>query len=413
MQENGEENKGTERTGLRLVAHRAAKDFLCGWLYPRAYRKAAAGPVNPKKAVFVESKLKDLPDSFSLIWERLEKAGGYELVYHALGAKSVGLAQYTKNSYELVRDMADAAYVFLCDANDIVSSVPLRPETQVVQLWHACGAFKKWGLSCGDKKFGSTTRDILRHPYYGNLSLVTVSAPEVAWAYIEAMHLEATPEVVQPTGVSRTDVFFDGAFLDDAMQTVREAVPGIAGRKIILYAPTFRGHVRGAKGPDQLDIPLLRDALADEYALLVKHHPYVSDPPAIPAGCGDFAFELTHAGLPIDKLLACADVCITDYSSVVFEYSLFERPIAFFAPDISDYDDWRGFYYDYDELTPGPVFTRTADLAKWARGLSTGFDKTEIGAFRKRFMGACDGHSTDRILERIGLSPRFDQDKEL
>lgn len=394
-----------ERRGLRLAAHRAAKDLLCGWLYPRTYRKSMARPVNPRKVLFVESKLREMPDSFALVWKRLQELGGWELEYRTLDSKSVGLVGYTKNCRALVRDMADAAYVFLCDANDIVSSVPLRPETKVVQLWHACGAFKKWGMSSADKKFGSTALDIARHPYYGNLSLVTISAPEVAWAYIEAMHLEATPQVVQATGVSRTDVFFDEGFLERARARVQSALPGIEGRKIVLYAPTFRGNVRGAQGPDFLDLPLLRERIGGEYALLVKHHPYVEHPPEIPASCEDFAFDITHAGLAIDELIASADLCVTDYSSMVFEWSLFERPIAFFAPDIADYDDWRGFFYDYDELTPGPVFTRTEELVSWVQGLSRGFDTREIHAFRERFMGACDGHSTDRILSRIGILP--------
>ena len=390
----------SERTGLRLIAHRIAKDFLCGWLYPHAYRKVMGEPVNPRKVMFVESKLGPMPDSFSLIWDRLQKAG-YQIEYRTLGAKSVGLPQYTKNSYRLVKDMADAKCVFLCDANDIVSSVPLRPDTKIIQLWHACGAFKKWGISTADKKFGATREGIQKHPYYGNLSLVTVSAPEVEWAYREAMMLEDTPDVVQPMGVSRTDVFFDDAFLADAQTAVHELVPGIGNRKIILYAPTFRGHVKSAKGPDWLDIAAMKEALGDEYALLIKHHPYVTNPPAIPDGCEDFAYLLS--GARIDQLLATADVCITDYSSIIFEYSLFGRPMAFFSPDIADYDDWRGFYYDYDELTPGPVFERTDDLIAWIESLADGFDSTEIDAFRERFMSACDGHATDRILAYAGF----------
>ena len=391
----------SDRKGLRLIAHRAAKDFLCGWLYPRTYRKENTKPINPRKILFVESKLGPMPDSFTLIWDRLEKSGKYDLEYRTLGAKSVGLPQYTKNCYELIKDMADARCVFLSDANDIVSSVTLRPATDIVQLWHACGAFKKWGMSIADKKFGATREGMQAHPYYGNLSLVTVSSPEVEWAYREAMMLENTPEVVQPLGVSRTDVFFDSEFLAGAKDAVLEAVPGINGRKIILYAPTFRGHVKDAVGPDEMDIRAMKERLGDEYALLIKHHPFVSNPPAIPKGCEDFAFMLQ--GFPIDKLLATADVCITDYSSIIFEYSLFGRPMAFFAPDIADYDDWRGFYYDYDELTPGPVFAETQGLVEWIDGLSQGFDDTEVQAFREKFMSACDGHATERILEYIGL----------
>lgn len=392
----------SKRSGLRLFAHRAAKDFLCGWLYPRAYRRTAKRkPLDARKVVFVESKLGDMPDSFELIWKHLEKSGNYDLEYRTLGAKSVGLPTYMKNGYDLVKDIADARCVFLCDANDVVSSVPLRAGTDIVQLWHACGAFKKWGMSTVDKLFGATREDIQRHPYYGNLSLVTVSSSEIEWAYCEAMKLEDTPEVVKPVGVSRTDVFFDEDFLSAAKQAVLDAVPGINGRKIILYAPTFRGHVKDATGPGDLDIELMKEQLGDEYALLIKHHPYVLNPPAIPESCKDFAFMLT--GFPIDKLLCTADVCITDYSSIVFEYSLFNRPIAFFAPDIAEYDDWRGFYYDYDELTPGPVFAQTAPLVEWIAQIGEEFDDSEISAFREKFMGACDGHSTERILKTVGL----------
>ncbi len=394
----------SDRHGLRLLVHRLGKDFLCGWLYPHIYRRNSHKPVNPRKVLFVESKLREMPDAFTLVWNQLESSGDYDLQYFPLGATHVSFIQYTRNCAALVREMGDAAYVFLCDANDIVSSVPLRSETKVAQLWHACGAFKKWGMSTADKKFGATRKGILRHPYYKNLSLVTISAPDVAWAYTEAMHLEDTPEVVKPLGVSRTDVFFDKDFIASAQDAVRDALPAIAGRKIILYAPTFRGHVRGAKGPDELDIAAMRAALGDEYALVIKHHPYVKTPPAIPAGCEDFAFDVTHAGLPIDKLLTSADACITDYSSIVFEYSLFGRPICFFAPDIADYNDWRGFYYDYDELTPGPVFSETEPLIAWMEGLAAGFDSAEVDAFRERFMGSCDGKSTARILEYLGIS---------
>lgn len=212
--------------------------------------------------------------------------------------------------------------------------------------------------------------------------------------------LEDTPEIVQPLGVSRTDVFFDEEFLEQARKNVRASVPGIGNRKIILYAPTFRGRVLEATSPDDLDIEAMKRELGSEYALLIKHHPYVKNPTPIPAGCEDFAFTVD---MPIDQLLVAADVCVSDYSSLVFEYSLFERPMAFFAPDIRDYDDWRGFYYDYDELTPGPVFEETQPLIEWIRGLQHGFDSSEVRAFKQKFMSACDGHATERILEWIGI----------
>ena len=255
-------------------------------------------------------------------------------------------------------------------------------------------------MSTGDLLFGGTKTEKRRHPYYENLSLVTISAPDIKWAYAEAMDLEGRDEIIKPLGVSRADVFFDDAFIANARQVAVRVVPQIAGKNVVLYAPTFRGSATHAQAPDSLDIPLMREEIGDRYVLLIKHHPFVKDRPQIPAGCEEFAFDVSD-NLPIDQLLCVADMCISDYSSLVFEYSLFERPMAFFAYDKVDYDDWRGFYYDYDELTPGPVVATTEELVAYIQQVADDFDPSEVRAFRDRFMGACDGHATDRIYVAV------------
>ena len=209
--------------------------------------------------------------------------------------------------------------------------------------------------------------------------------------------LQDTPEIIKPLGVSRTDVFFDQEFLANARNKIKEAVPAIEGKRVVLYAPTFRGRVAKAEGPDKLDICALKDAIGDDAVLLIKHHPFVKQLPPIPSECADFAFDVTR-DLPIDQLLCVADVCISDYSSLVFEYSLFGRPMAFFAYDLDDYCDWRGFYYPYDELTPGPVFRDNESLIDWVKHVDERFDSAEVDAFRSKFMSACDGNATERIV---------------
>lgn len=379
------------------------KDIMLGRVLPRRYERAAARTqVDPKLVLFVNGKLENVPDAFQIIMPYLENRYGMRVKFVGLGQQAVGYRTYLARCQDFIDELAGAAYVFLEDANDIVSCVPLRPETKAVQLWHACGAFKKWGMSTSELKFGNTAANIERHPFYENLSLVTVSSPEVAWAYREAMNLESTPEVVQPTGVSRTDVFFNEGFADASREWLHAKFPHIGGRKVILYAPTFRGATRQAKAPDALDIAELRQAVGKDFALVIKHHPFVKEPPAIPAGCEDFA-ALASSDDPTDALMTCADVLVTDYSSVVFEYSLLDRPMAFFAYDLDDYNDWRGFYYDYDEMTPGPVLRTTADLADYLANLDERFDPAEVATFRQKFMSACDGHATARICQYLGM----------
>lgn len=388
---------------------RAVKDFIKArikdvvfWgVFPFVYKRAVRRTsVTPGSALFLGRNAAEMPDSFALLYKRFEQEEGPEPQFLSLGYGRLKLVPYYLNCISVVRELAKYRYIFLDDANDVVSCLPLRSETDVIQLWHACGAFKKWGMSTGDLLFGGTKAEKRRHPYYENLSLVTISAPDIKWAYAEAMDLEGRDEIIKPLGVSRADVFFDDAFIANARQAAVRVVPQIAGKNVVLYAPTFRGSATHAQAPDSLDIPLMREEIGDRYVLLIKHHPFVKDRPQIPAGCEEFAFDVSD-DLPIDQLLCVADVCISDYSSLVFEYSLFERPMVFFAYDKSDYDDWRGFYYDYDELTPGPVVATTEELVAYIQQVADDFDPSEVRAFRDRFMSACDGHATDRIYAAV------------
>ena len=258
------------------------KDTLFFVVLPAVYRRAARQPIIPGKVLFLENKESELPESFQVMWSRLSDMPGLALEFVSLGETRVRGYQYYRNCIAFAKNIATAQYVFLNDASNVVSCLPLRPETKVVQLWHGCGAFKKWGMSTADLIFGGSREEILRHPFYENLSLVTVSSPEVVWAYEEAMVLQSEPGLVQPIGVSRTDVFFDDEYLRSSCSKIQQLVPTAAGKKIIVYAPTFRGRVAQAQGPNALDLIKMKASLGDSHILLIKHHPFVKKHPSIP-----------------------------------------------------------------------------------------------------------------------------------
>ena len=120
-----------------------------------------------------------------------------------------------------------------------------------INLWHGCGAFKKFGRSTAELKFGASAATLDKYPNYGNLDIVTVSSPEVIWAYEEAMNLPKG--IVQATGISRTDLFYDKDFVNSRREKLYKVMPEARGKKVILYAPTFRGHVASATSPDEID----------------------------------------------------------------------------------------------------------------------------------------------------------------
>ena len=374
---------------------RIRKHYRYKVYFPKVYSSYCTEPVQENKVLFLEMRFTKLSNSFELIYKALEESGEYDLKCSYVQFNFIRGREFTQRVNEMLKELATAKYVFVDDASLILSSIPLRKETVANNLWHACGAFKKFGRSTAELKFGSSAATLDKYPNYGNLTHVTVSSPEVIWAYEEAMHLPKG--IVKATGVSRTDQFYDKEFVESRKQKLYEIMPEAKDKKVILYAPTFRGHVATASSPDRIDFERFCRELGNEYVIVCKHHPFVKNPPIIPEELQHFARDLTKY-LSIEDLLCCADICISDYSSLVFEYSLFEKPMIFYAYDYDNYCDWRGFYYDYSEFTPGPVVQTEDELLNSIKNIDTQFDKQKVIDFKEKFMGSCDGHATERII---------------
>ncbi len=403
-------------------------------LYPSRYRASCKAPVEEGHIVFLEIREMELSDNFRMIRAALEKRNAraneskqgrvYKLSTVCIGEGLESHTSVMRKCMAAIPVLARAQVIFVNESSYFLSSLPIRRETTVIQTWHACGAFKKFGYSVVGKGFGTTLEDLNEYPVHKNFSYVTVSAPEVVWAYAEAFHMEDHPERILPIGVSRTDMFFSKKYREKAIgktawvlkrmaprlfpadhRTDPDSQEVVPGKKIILYAPTFRGSVGNASSPNALDIPLLKTQLAKDYILLINHHPFVKPKarPKVPESCKDFAFDMTDS-LTIEDLLTVADVCITDYSSLIFEYSLFERQLIFYAFDMKDYLDERGFYYPISQMMPGPVCSTTQEVADVFKKAGTDFDLAKVRDFKYRFMGACDGHATARVLKLMDRS---------
>ena len=356
--------------------------------YPRVYFKHAKQPVDEKKVVFVELRLPKLTNSFKVLYDTLYRDYDFDIHCHFLRNTYVSRKEYRNNVKAMLADIATAKYVFFDEATNVNGCFKMREETVVTQLWHGCGAFKQFGFSTAAAIFGASREQMEKYPFNRNYTRVTVSSPEVVWAYEEAMQYSHESGVVQALGSSRTDIFYDQHVIDKAYENLYALMPQAKGKKVILYAPTFRGRVAKATTPRVLIPEFMKYELGDEYVLLFKHHPLVRS---------DFAMDVTDT-MTIEDLLCVADICISDYSSLVFEYSLFEKPMLFLAHDLENFFDWRGFYYDYDELAPGPIVSNTTGVIDFIKHIDERFDRERVHEFRKKFMRSCDGHATERIM---------------
>lgn len=392
------------RSGLNKLFKKMQDCMMAVYIkerYPECYMKGSSNPIE-QKVIFMENVSSPSPTN-SLMVKTMKKQGKYKVVTTGLCRRAVSELEYYENGLKFIKDASTAKAIFLSSANDLFSWIDLRPESKLIQLWHGVGMFKKVGWSTVDKQFGRGQAAREEYDQYRNYSYVTIAGKEQAWTFEDAMHISADSGVIVPVGVSRTDVFYDEAYSSSVYQRLYSSFPQIKNKKIILYAPTFRGNVRGAKAPDQLDINAMGEALSGEYVLLIKHHGLSKDIPSIPKKWEDtFAFDMgAKKLLGIEQLLAVADICISDYSSVAFEYAIMERPLIFFAYDIDEYLDARGMYYDYEEITPGPVCKTTDEMIDYILHIDERFDKQEVIDFKNKYVEACDGHATERTIALI------------
>lgn len=273
-----------------------------------------------------------------------------------------------------------------------------RPGTIRVQVWHGCGALKKMGYSTAETAFGRDEAFNARFRIHSNYDVILVSSMAVAPYYAEAFR-QPLDRFTSRLGIPRTDVLLEPGRQARA-EAVRDRYP-VEGRRVILYAPTFRGD-RGdrATQPSYLDLRELRAVLGDDHVVLVRAHPFVRD--AVRIGPELAGFAIDASGDPdINELMLIADVFVTDYSSALFEFALLERPICLFAPDLARYEADRGLYIDYRRVLPGPVFDTTRDLAEHIR--RGAFDLEAVRRVRDWAFDVADGQATARFVDEVVL----------
>jgi CDP-ribitol ribitolphosphotransferase len=273
-----------------------------------------------------------------------------------------------------------------------------RPGTTIVQVWHASGAFKKFGYSLAGKSFGADAA-VLRHVrIHSNYDLCLVSSERVIPHYAEAFGLRPD-RFTSRIGVPRTDALLDPGWRERTEADVRARYAIPEGKRVILYAPTFRGErTTAARFADELDFGLLARDLGADHVMLLRLHPFIRSGAGIGQGLGTFVIDASDHP-DIHALMLVSDVLVTDYSSAIFEWSLLERPMAFFAPDHAAYERERGFYLDYATDLPGPVFERTEDLAAWLRAGEVDLDR--VRRFRDASFDVADGRAAERFVEQV------------
>ena len=266
--------------------------------------------------------------------------------------------------------------------------IPLKNNQKLIQMWHGPGAFKKVALDLPNYNI----REEYTHRQYD--SFIT-SAPSIS-KYIESgFHISS--DKIMHLGYPRSDLLINNK--EELIEEFHNQFPILKDKDIIVYLPTYRRY-----GEDVLDYDYEIDwKQFDEFLkennvfCLVKRHPLqiTNDLNIVPKNCENIIDVGEFSYFP---LIVVSKLLITDYSSVFFDYLLLNKPMIFYCPDSEEYLEKNGFYLNFPEDLPGDYCENFEDLLDC---ISNPNEQIDYAKFKERYMKACDGNSTKKVVDLI------------
>ncbi len=275
-----------------------------------------------------------------------------------------------------------------------------RDDQIYVQCWHGT-PLKKIGY------------DVKEMPYKRPASIDWMDHDVPRWDLLLAQNAFSVPLFrrafrydgpVFESGYPRNDVL-NMPHREELAAAVRRRLGIPEGKRVVLYAPTwrddFRHAVDGRAFRMEFDIDGFRAALGRDHVLLLRTHYLVTDRPKLRPG--DCVMDVSYYP-DISELFLISDVLVTDYSSSMFDFAVTGRPMVFFTYDLERYRDHvRGFYFDFDAEAPGPLLSTAREVVEVLRepaALDAGF-RDARAAFAARYCPHDDGRAASRVLDRV------------
>ena len=278
-----------------------------------------------------------------------------------------------------------------------------RKGVTYIQTWHGT-PLKKLALDMDDVSMAGE-KDIETYKYNFAKNAAT-------WDYLISQNTFSTNifrqafayyKNILEIGYPRNDILFQKNNPQEILKLKKElGLP--LDKKIILYAPTWRDDEFYDKGQykfaSKLDFDLAQNELSSDYVFIVKYHYLVQDKIDWSKYKGFvYNYDMRY---DISILYLVSDMMITDYSSVMFDYSLLQRPILFYTYDLDKYkNELRGFYFDLTKEAPGPISTTTKDLIENIKNYDCTEYQEAYEAFHNKYNHVDDGTASAQVVDLI------------
>ncbi|MCR9005122.1 CDP-glycerol glycerophosphotransferase family protein [Staphylococcus epidermidis] len=351
---------------------------------------------NKNHVLFTSDSRANMSGNFKFIYEEMLKQQlDKKLVIHSIFKPNIANRRSFIDKLKFPYFLGKSKYILVDDYHPMIYKLQFRENQEIVQVWHAVGAFKTVGFSRTGKK-GGPFIDSIGHRNY---SKAYVSSNNDILYYAEAFGIEE--HRVIPTGVPRTDVLFDESYKTRIKQSLETKLPIIKNKKVILFAPTFRGNGhRTAHYPFfKINFARLASYCEEHQAtVLFKMHPFVRNKLNIPAIYSKYFLDISNYR-EVNDVLFITDILISDYSSLIYEFSVFKKPMLFYAFDLEDYIYTRDFYEPYETFVPGKIVKTFDELILALE--NNDFELEKVKPFLNKNFKYKDGKSSERLVKDL------------
>lgn len=310
-----------------------------------------------------------------------------------------GLKSFTKLLSFFIKKpylMARSGIILMDNIFLPMAFIRVRRNVKVIQLWHGTGTLKKFGQDVNTGRLKDLEKRANR-----NITHLIVNNQSTAKLYAKVFGVGI--DKVYPVGLPKTDDILyrlrkmnrDKKSIDKEIIYKKYNLP--TNQKLILYAPTFRdSNITSETILKEVEELALQ--LADDYVLGIRLHPFVAQLAAKKLKLERVCNLSDERSLA--SLIMAADILITDYSSIMFEYCMTKKPMIFYAYDLEEFSDYgRGFYEDYESYVPGPVARTSREVIDVIKEDKYSIDL--INSFNADNFPFLDGKATNRIISLI------------
>lgn len=344
-------------------------------LFGFIFNRVSQPNIKNKQVTFIIDSNKSFLSNYNYIIEEFEKKGDFEFFF------------FNKNNWKIndLKKLSQSKFIFLNDNFLAMAYMNFNPHTIITQVWHAPGAFKKFGASSSSN---NSEIDLIKKANEKVTYLINTSQ-KISKFYSDAFQIDKSK--IKSLGIPRMDFYFKNN--SDVREKFNSKYPFAKNKKIILYAPTFRDNKTDNEFFDFLDLNKFNEELGEEYVLAVRFHPNFNNKNID----GDFINVTDFKNE--QELLLIADLLISDYSSITIEFLSLNKPIILFTYDLERYlENDRGFYFDLTEKPFGEIVTTSDELINLIKNNKFNIDNSE---FIKTQFDTIDGKASQRIVELV------------